>query len=197
MKKILLPLAIVVLLELATPVFAELELGISGTPYPNPQTGNTMDMLIGFHVGYAWSGLYGSWDSIAVPNFMVQNWTGGYYRADGTYVLGYNVPGFLNLYDVGIRLVLRPLVGLVEVGVNSLYVYQVGLLDTGLGANLRLGLGLKLHRWGIMVTGTSVFGSWDDLTTTLSGLFSDTRRKDSLNRIENSLVPSFQLTIYF
>ena len=171
------------------------EVGMSGTPISNPEK-NTWDALVGFHFAYAWNNLYISWDSIAVPEYLVQAWTGGYFDSSGDYVVGYDVPGFLNLWDVGLRLIHRPLVGIVEVGVNSLYVYQQGLLAGGLGANIRLGAGLKFGFWGFSLTETSVYQSWDDLTTVIGGLFSSDNRASSWNRITQSFVSSFQFTFY-
>ncbi len=175
--------------------FDDWEIGISGTPVGDSQTG-ALDWLLGFHLAYAWSILYFSWDSIAVPNYLVQAWTGGYVDSSGNYVDGYSVPGFLNLWDAGLRLILKPVVAIAEAGVNALYVYQLGLLP-GLGANLRLGAGLKFGFWGISVTGTSVYQSWSDLASTVGGLFSSDTQTSALNRIAQSLVPSFQLTFYF
>ncbi len=172
------------------------EVGISETPNADPQT-NTWDALVGFHFAYAWNILYFSWDSIAVPDYMVQAWTGGYVDSSGNYVIGYSAPGFLNLWDVGLRLILGPVVGDAEVGVNNLYVYQQGLLAGGLGANLRLGAGMKFGFWGFSLAVTSLYESWNDLTYTIGGLFSSDTQESSWSRIAQSLVPSLQLSFYF
>jgi hypothetical protein len=198
MKKLLIPLAVLVLLALATPAFAEWELGMSWTPVSQTVYGNQteLDSIVGYHVAYSWSILYLSWDAFALPNFMVENWTGYWDGASQRYVSGYYAPGFLNLFDVGIKLNLKPLVAFAEVGTNCLYVYQEGMLPGGFGANLRVGAGVKFGWIGVSLTGTSVFASWQDLTATLDALGDKESRAWAWNNIVESLVPSLQVTFY-
>ena len=79
MKRILLPLAAVLLLAMAVPAFADWELGMGWTP-----SRDIVDStIVNFHVAYAWSILYFSWDAYAMPDYWVYNattytdpWTG-------------------------------------------------------------------------------------------------------------------------
>jgi hypothetical protein len=199
MKKLLVPLAVILLLAFAVPAaFAELELGMSWTPItdPNSISGNATQNVPGFHVGYGWFILYASWDALAMPNFWVEQAAAYTDPSTGAVTPGPSVPGFLNLYDVGIRLILQPLEIYALVGTNNLKVYQ-DTHDYGYGANIRLGAGLKFGFWGINVSGTNVYGSWDDMVAVLKGLGSDTTRSWSLKQITDGLVPSVNLTFYF
>lgn len=199
MKKLVVPLAVMLLLALAVPAaFAELELGMSWTPIqdPNALTTNAMQNVPGFHVGYGWFILYAAWDSLAMPSFWVQQAAAYTDPATGVYTLGPSVPAFLNLYDIGIRLILRPLEIYATVGTNNLRVYN-DTHDYGFGANVRLGAGLKFGWWGITISGTNVYGSWADLTAAVTGLASDQNRSWAVDQIVNGLVPSLNLTFYF
>lgn len=192
MKRVLVLVSAVLLLALATPAFAEWELGASFTPVStNTDVSGQQkwDAMWGTHIGLSWFILYGSWDAIAVPNFMVENMTNS----------AFSVPGFINLFDAGIRIVLSPLVGFAEVGTNALWVYQEGLLKDGLGANLRVGLGLKFGGWGVNVAGTSVFSSFSDLKQALQDLASQSSstQKRGWNEVTKGMFPSAQLGIYF
>ncbi len=98
-KKIIVLLISVIILFAALPaVFADQwELGISATPIPDRDEDN---MLTGFHFAYKWWYItYASWDSIALPPWLIQDWV-GYYR-----------PGFLNMFDVGLHLNIGPFIG--------------------------------------------------------------------------------------
>lgn len=157
MKKILLPL--VLLVAMAVPAFAEWELGLGWTP--NQNAGNISDpnavtSILSFHVGYAWHILYFSWDAFAMPDYWVSNVTNSDYYA----------PGFLNLFDVGVRLVLQPVLAYAEAGANNLYIYG-GQDDGNVGVNARAGVGLKFGWWGVNVSGTQVFSSLTDLGVAL------------------------------
>jgi hypothetical protein len=201
MKKLLVPLAVMMLLALAVPAaFAEVELGMSWTPFNNPNAAATdpskNDSITGFHVGYSWFILYASWDSLAMPAFWMEMATTYVDPNTGLFVPGYRLPGFLNLYDVGIKLVLQPFLMYAEIGTNSLYVYGGQQFDQ-VGANLRLGAGLKFGWWGLNISGTSVFASMSDLGAVLKGLGSDTTRSWSVKQITEGLVPSLNLTFYF
>jgi len=199
MKKLLVPLAVILLLALAVPAaFAELELGMSWTPITDPSAGsaNASNNVPGFHVGYGWFILYGAWDSLAMPNYWIEQVTTTYDAATATYSPGVSKPGFLNLYDAGIRLILQPLEVYATVGVNNLRVYN-DPHDYGFGANIRLGAGLKFGFWGINISGTNVYGSFNDLTAVLKGLGAASTRDWSIRQITEGLVPSVNLTFYF
>ncbi|HVP17571.1 MAG TPA: hypothetical protein VMU36_01145 [Spirochaetia bacterium] len=185
MKKILLPLAAILLLALAVPAFAERgewELGLSWTPSRNSSNiadPNAVNSILGFHVGYAYSILYFSWDAFAMPDYWVWNAT------------GYYAPGFLNLFDVGVRFVLRPVLAYGTIGFNHLYIYDS--TDYGnVGVNARAGIGVKFGWWGVNFSGTQVFANWNDL----SAAFSDASRGNWSTLTDGSSV-SFNVAIYF
>ena len=197
MKKLFGPLAVMLLLALAVPAFAEVELGISATPVQGGQSNaNGTDFITGFHIGYTWGILYLSWDPLAMPASMVQNMTGYFDEKSQAYVTGVYAPGFLNLYDAGLRFSLKPFLVYAEVGTNNLYVYK-NQGGGSFGANLRLGAGLRFNTWGINVSGTSVFGSFGQLTDTLKGLVSTDTRNAAIQAITANLVPSINFTFYF
>lgn len=204
MKKLLVLLAVVLLVAFAVPAaFAEVELGISATPIP-VQNGDQTDVktITGFHVGYAWAILYGTWDSLAMPAQFISNMTGhtDTTQTPAVYVAGPMVPGFLNLYDIGFRFMIRPFVLYAEIGTNSIYVYQPDQhpgFGGDFGANLRLGAGLRFGFWGVNLSGTSVFGSLDELVTTLGGLGAKSTRDAAVSALTKSLVPSLNVTFYF
>jgi len=141
MKKLLVLLAALMLAAVAIPAaFAEVELGISATPVPGGQSNQGgVDTITGFHVGYAWTILYGTVDSLAMPAQMISNMLGYWDDTQGIYVDGPYLPGFLNLVDVGVRFRINPFIAYAELGTNNIYVYKgVGGQNTW-GANLRLG----------------------------------------------------------
>jgi hypothetical protein len=193
MKKLLLPLAAILLLALAVPaVFAEAELGIGLTPgsVANPPDPNNVSPILNFHVGWTWTILYLSWDSYAMPDYWVYNNT-TYVDATGTTHLGYNVPGFLNLFDAGLRIVLRPFMVYAEIGTNYLYL-RGGQTDSNLGVNARLGVGLKFGFWGINLSGTQVFASLDDMSAAFRHGFSG-----NWSDLTQGMVPTLNFAIYF
>jgi hypothetical protein len=173
MKKLLVPLAVIALLAFAVPsAFAEWELGFGWTPSVNTASTSPgeVNSLFNFHVGYSWTVLYASWDAYALPDYMVYNLT-SFVDGSGNYVNGYYVPGFMNLFDLGLKLVLRPFIAYAEVGTNVLYMYGGQFYSGGLGVNFRAGLGLKFGWWGVNVSGTDVFGSWNDMGYAFSQAF--------------------------
>jgi hypothetical protein len=160
---------------------------------PNDYTGET-DMVTGFHVGYNWGVLYLSWDALAMPAGFVSTQTSSW-NGD-MYVSGPYAPGFLNLYDVGLLIPLRPFILYAEVGTNNLYVYH-NLAGGSFGANLRLGAGLRFGFWGVNLSGTAVFGDFVTLTDTLKKLASPETSNEAISAITERLVPSINLTFYF
>ncbi len=201
MKKLVVPLAVLLLLALAVPAaFAEVELGISATPVPGGQSNaGGADVITGFHVGYAWGILYGSWEALAMPAQFISNMTGYWDAANNVYVDGPYAPGFLNLYDVGLRIMLRPFVVYTELGMNSLYVYKNLGGGGNFGANLRLGAGLSFGFWGVSLSGTAVFASFPQMIGTLKGLVAKDAaiQNQAISAIGQNLVPSLNLTFYF
>ncbi len=192
MKKLLVPLAVFLLLALAVPAaFAapsQLELGMSWTPYTDINSG-ALDYITGFHVGYAWYIFYGSWDALALPASYVSNYS------------VYNEPAFLNLVDGGIRLVLGPVVGSAAFGTNFLHVYNIPGIIPSVGANVKVGLGLKFRWWGVGAYLIRPYATWDEMGSDVASLFSSdgTIRTAAVDSIFDwsKLVPGFNLTFYF
>jgi hypothetical protein len=169
MKRILLPLAVIALLALSVPAFAEWELGLGFTPAQNQYaTDKPLEGVINFHVGYSWTILYLSWDAFAMPDYWVYQATSYVDPVSGWYYPGYYTPGFLNLMDVGVKFVIKPFIAYAEVGTNFLYLYGGKFYSdpnggSGMGVNLRAGVGVKFGWWGINLSGTQVFASWNDM----------------------------------
>ena len=191
MKKLLVPLAVSLLLALAIPAaFADsgIELGLSWTStsfLQNQGSGNS-DSILGFHGAYNWLILTGSVDSLALPASMMDGMT------------GVSVPGFLNLFDAGLKLRLRPFEIAAEVGTNYVYFYQgLGPSNGSWGANLRLLAGLNFGWWGVGVSGTSAFDTFDTMISTIKGLFSTDTRTKAISSLTSGLVPSIYVTFYF
>lgn len=192
MRKTVLAVAVVMLVMIAAPAFSnELELGLSWTPVPgNEDYGEeSYDSITGFHIGYVMLNfLYGSWDALVMPPSIISEWT-GLYR-----------PGFLNLWDFGVRFQIRPVIASAALGLNNIYVHRQGdiqSLENNFGANLRIAAGLRFDWWGIGLTGTAVFPSFDFMIDTLRGLFPESTRQFALQNIGDALVPSIALTLYF
>jgi len=184
MRKRVSLLAAAFFLAMALPAFAEWELGLGWTPNQNANdisSSGTVSSILSFHVGYAWKFLYLSWDSYAMPDWWVSTMTGS----------SYYVPGFLNLFDIGARAVLRPVLAYVEAGANCLYIYG-GQIYGDVGVNARAGVGLKFGWWGLNVSGTQVFSSLTDLSTAVQ----DAARGDWSTLTDGSMV-SLNFVIYF
>src|SRR5208282_5514040 len=107
MKKLLLPLAAILLLALAVPAaFSEAELGVGLSPGSvGGSTDPNANPILNFHIGWSWTILYLSWDSYAMPDYWVYNNTTYVDPSSGYTVQGYLVPGFLNLFDAGLKIV--------------------------------------------------------------------------------------------
>ena len=192
MKRLLVPLVVVLLLVTAAPAFAEWELGLSWTPVTKDvvtQTGTqtVWDAMFGTHVGLSLAIFYGSWDAIAIPNTKVEMWTNS----------AYSVPGFVNLFDAGLKLTLKPIELFAEAGTNMLYVYKQSLLSGSFGVNFRVGVGLRFGGLGITLAGTSLFNSFDELGGAFADLGSSDTRDRGWTRITGSMFPSLGLALYF
>jgi len=201
-------LTVVVLMiaVLALPSFADIswEVGLSGTPIPTGGGDETsLEALVGFHFGISpFAILYASWDSLVMPPSMISGMTSHYDEETDTWTQGLYRPGFLNLFDVGLRILIRPFVLHAEIGTNQIHVYApeepIGVKNAGgFGANLRLAAGLNFGWWGVSVTGTYVAPTMQALVNTLKGLVSDKTRQWALNQIASGLVPSLMASVYF
>jgi hypothetical protein len=177
------------------------EFGISWTPVLGEDTGRAeeegLESITGFHFAYSpWAILYASWDSLIMPAQVISDMTGYYDEENDVWKEGYYFPGYLNLFDVGIRLVLGPVLVSAQIGTNNIWVYREGITG-GFGANLRLGAGLKFGWWGITLTGTSVFQSMTKLLNTFKGLASETTRAWAVNELTAGLHPSVMAVLHF
>jgi hypothetical protein len=188
-------IALMMIAVLTIPAFSiGWEVGLSATISQSGGSGREGEEggakpIIGLHVGISpLAILYASVDSLMLPSAAIEGMTGRFR------------PGFLNLIDAGIRLILGPVVVLVEAGVNNIYVYkqdELGEEGVNWGANMRLGLGLKFGWWGVTATGTVLFASFQSMIDTFSKLGSDSNRNSALEDIKDGLVPSLMAVIYF
>jgi len=199
MKKMLVPLAALLLLMLASPAFADWEFGMSWTPAQDAgvvTAQQDFQSITGFHIGYGWwYVLYGSWDALAVPPFMTNNLTQKW-DIYGNPTGGYNAPGFLNLYDVGVRFVLDPFVLSAQAGINNVYVYKEGLVPGAIGANIKFAAGLKFGLFGVGGSLLKPFGSFNEMQKVLGGLFKANTRTWATKELTKSLIPSLTFTMY-
>jgi hypothetical protein len=201
MRKLI--IALLMIAVLAIPAFSiGWEVGMSATVAPSGDREGNIDPIIGFHVGISPIAiLYASWDALALPPNMIQGMTGYVDPESGAWIQGPYRPGFLNLFDVGFRFILGPVVLTAEVGTNNIYVYRQAELPEGgggnWGANLRLGAGAKFGFWGVGLSGTAVFPSFGAMIEVFRQLGSEANRQWALDQIVNGLVPSLTATLYF
>lgn len=193
MRKIAMCALVLLIFTAAVPAFSQnFDIGMSVTPDLGEQRtgtdGGELDFMFGFHFGYSFLYiLYASWDAVVISPPTMQQWT------------GLKRPGFLNLYDAGVKFSIGRIIAYAEIGLNSIYIYKQDTIgfDPNFGANLRLGAGMSFGWIGVTVSGTSVFPSFDYMIGTLKGLIADTTRKTSLEKIGDTLVPSVNVTMYF
>ena len=197
MKKLLVPLAAILLLALAVPAFADWELGIGFTPSQNSTSTdpNQVNGIIDFHVGYAISILYFAWDAYAMPAYWVNNATTYIDPSSGWVSQGADVPGFLNTFDIGVRLILRPIVVYGEIGTNLLYLYGGQIYNgyAGVGVNARLGAGVRFGFWGVNISGTQIFATWTDM----SAAFHQAIYRGDTSYLTAGSVLSLNFVLYF
>jgi len=215
-RKLLILVTAMVLLFLANAAFAELELGIGFTP---PLAAGVPDeikedflasSIKSFHVGFTWWWLfYASWDSLILPPYLVQEMaaTKGGTGENIYYTPGPLVPGYLNLFDLGIRPRIGPLLAFAEVGINHMWIYGDSWgenpyradADTSVGVNARIGAGIAFDWWGIVASGTMVFPDFDamaaDFDTLSNG--SDYAKNLVVEKLVGSIIPSIGFNVYF
>lgn len=212
MKKLTLILVAGLLLFGASSAFAEeFELGIGLTPIQNPPNlgeGEKLPIYPSFHFGYSWWAIfYTSWDAQVLPPHIVESMTQDF--VNGEPVAGSFYPGYLNFFDVGLRLSIGPVVALAETGLNHLYVFGSGdkvddpKVERGSGfkgTNLRVGAGMKFNdTWGALLTGTAFFRDFQQVGTTLSALFGqegNLEQKVAFDNLKEKLFPSLLITLY-
>lgn len=204
MKRCIILIASLLLLSLATPIFAEIELGASLTPASFLKSADAAameqnivgkegsflaDLIFGFHVGYSWWWLfYASLDSYVMPPWWVWGNTGEY------------KPGFLNLIDLGVRPTLGPIMIMAEAGVNYMYLYkqaedQKGASQPDFGANLRIGAGLQFGFWSLTASGTSVFVNFDEMINTMQKVSDGNPR--AIDKLVATIIPSLTFNLHF
>lgn len=200
MKKLLLPLAAILLLALAVPSFADWELGLGITPSQNSTSTDPsqVNSIIDFHVAYALSILYFAWDAYAMPAYWVYNATTYVDPGSGVIYGGADVPGFLNTFDVGVRIIIRPVVVYGEIGTNLLYlyggqIYHDPLGNAGVGVNARIGAGVRFGFWGVNISGTQVFSTWNDLR----GAFDQAIHHGNTSDLTAGSVLTLNFVLYF
>jgi hypothetical protein len=211
MKRIGLPILVALLLVLAAPLFAEIELGLSVMPLMEEEAGGedqfyqrqsdsfVENAILGFHLGYVqWRFLYGSWDALMMPPRIIEGMTTRYEEGEsGEFVKkGFYLPGFLNLFDAGIRLKIGPIIGFFEAGVNYLYVYSGANQDTDFGVNARAGLGLRFGALGVTGSGTVVFNDFENMGRVFASLADPNRKDDALEMLMSNLIPSVAVVLY-
>jgi hypothetical protein len=76
-----------------------------------------------------------------VPDYWVYNATTYVDPSTGNLVYGPNLPGFLNLFDIGVGFPLDPVLLYAEVGPNLLYIYGGQIYNRSVGSTLDSGLG--------------------------------------------------------
>jgi hypothetical protein len=199
-------IALLMIAVLAIPAFSiGWEVGLNATVVPGEggrEGEGGVEPVIGFHIGISPIAiLYASWDALALPPNMIQGMTTFYDEANATWVQGYYRPGFLNLFNFGLRFILGPVVLYTTVGTNNIYIYKQSDLPAGAGgswgANLRIGAGAKFGWWGVGLSGTAIFPSFATMVEVFRQLGSEENRQWALDQIVNGLVPSLTATLYF
>jgi hypothetical protein len=195
------------LAAIASPVLAQQtwDLALTFTPKIEEEEAVSLeDFLYGAHVGYGFLYIfYGSWDAIVVPPHIVQNMTTQFVEnADGTQFVqdGYYRPGFIHLFDAGLRLIIGPFVASGQIGMNQLYLYkqeELPDIDASLGANIGLSAGLKFNFWGVSAKGNAIFPTFDQAVMTLAALpEGGAVAERALQTIVDNLIPSIVFTLY-
>ena len=182
--------ALLLLLLVSSPIFSiieeETDVGVSFMPA-------TEDVfldsgLVGLHIAHRFAHvLYASWDTLISPPKMVQSWTTSE-KTDhhGTKLIipGVYRPGFLNLFDFGLGLPIGPAFISAQAGINYLYIleqFRLAEINQGgaLGANVRVGAGIRFDEWAIIANGTVVFPSIQSALQTITALGTTGARGDA------------------
>lgn len=205
-------IAVILILVMVIPAAADqLELGMSLTPISptedknDPNYDSDQSLIVpGFHVGYRFAYIgYISWDSYVMPPEYITDWTKTYDDDTDVYQAGPFRPGFLNTWNIGLKLVLGPIVGYSTVGLNSIYVYKQDeyeylgeKFNSNFGANWKIGAGLKFDDWGITLDMMALFPSFDSMQRDLSDLFGDDDELSTAAEENIKFVPSLVATLY-
>jgi hypothetical protein len=212
MKKLWVLLTVFLLLTVSLPVFAELELGVGFSPPLGSKdqnagmSGNVVqDAMYSSHLGLSWWWLfYASVDSYVMPPYTIQDLTTTVNETTGTVTPGYYRPGFLNLFDVGIRPELSSVILMLETGINYLYIWRSADVPdlankSMLGVNLRGGVGYNFGFISAMVSGTVVFDNFQDVVTVFRNIAGNNQflRDQTLKGLLKSLYPTLTVNLHF
>jgi hypothetical protein len=102
-----------------------------------------------------------------------------------------NVPGLLNLFDIGAKIVLKPFLLYAEIGPNLLYLQ--GGASGDMGVNVRFGAGLKFKHWGVNLSGTQVFANMNDVSEAFHNGFEN----GNWSGLTEGMIPTLNFVIYF
>jgi hypothetical protein len=209
-KRLLSLFAILVLVAL--PAIAELEIGAGITPSPSgsgddpsSESGDFMsNSFQTLHLGWRTLGiLYITGDFMVVPPGIAKGMTSYFDEAQNTWVEGIYRPAVISVYDVGFKIKIKNFSFWVQGGLNQFYLYRQAELENfnppNIGANIKVGLGLRLFKFlGVEASAISVQPSFEDAVSVITNVFSEDEliQKDALDKLVDQLVPSIQLVIY-
>jgi hypothetical protein len=187
MKRTLILIMLLFVLFAGTAAAGEWELGLSASPKPVTSGENELNFMPGLHLGYGFAGIfYLSLDSLYANKAVTQEITGGIVDES-----------FIHLTGGGLRLRLGPVMSYATVGPTWM-TFQQHDVSTEVGANIKLGLGLRNDWWGVSLNGTQFFYDMDTALTTIGDLFSSDKstRQAAGNRITDGMFPTLILTLY-
>ncbi len=189
MKRGLIVLTLLFLMCAGTATAGELEIGVSASPKPVAENGNDeLSFMPGLHLGYGFMGIfYASLDSL-------------YANKRVTYAItdnSVNETSFIHLTGGGLRLRLGPLTSYATVGPTWMS-FNDSNVNAKVGANIKLGIGLRNDGWGISLNGTQFFYDMDAAFSAIGGLFSSDQdtRQAAKNRITDGMFPTLIWTLY-
>jgi hypothetical protein len=213
LKKRIAILVALLVVVMAVPLSAgQWDLGLSATPafvgeddqiQPDQDKGVFDTLLPGFHFGYRWAGiLYLSWEALVMPPELITMMTGYMVEEDSFSYFKYGpyAPGFLNLWDFGVKALLGPVVLHTELGVNTIYVYKQSEIPnefkSNFGANWRAGIGGKFNNWGVNLDFTALFPSFKSMMSDIRTLVGDDPEAKAAVRTKIRWIPSLSVILY-
>jgi hypothetical protein len=189
-RRIIILISLAALLGAGSAAAAELELGLSASPKPVETAGeDELQFIPGLHLGYAFGGIfYLSLDSLHAVEAVTETVTDGEILDEKS---------LINLAGGGLRLHLGPLVSYATVGPSWMSFYESDR-RADVGANIKLGLGLRSEWWGITLNGTQFFYNMDAALDTIGDLFSRQKdtRQGAADRITDGMFPTLIFTLY-
>jgi hypothetical protein len=202
----MLPVALLLAVVVAAPVISQSEEWSVGVSLNGLSEDEGIDAAqLGFNVGYKFLNiLLADWTAVAIPPGLVESWTGQSFTADDmkvTWIPGYQRPGFMNFFDIGLAFNIGPIVATGQAGLNLLYIYKQEELegyDGSFGANLRAGVGARFDWWSVILNGTVAFADIESAFQTLGALASDVDRvaADARDTLRSGLLVSLGFNLY-